>query len=314
VFHLPEDSGLINRYGFPSQGHVAVLSRLRARIPSFLAGSERAALRDGALLAVNLGKNKDSPTDSIDDFVAGIRAFGPYSDVLVVNVSSPNTPGLRGLQNRDALEKLLAGVTQTRDELPVSPITAKKPKLVLKIAPDLSETQLIEMAEVIRKSNIDGVIVSNTTIQRPSHLLNPNKQEMGGLSGAPIKPYSLKALRTLRTHLPASIALIGCGGVASGADALEYAKSGATMVQMYTGLGYDGVGACRRVKDELVGELVKEGKTWGEVVENAVRELSLKELPRSEIKQDDNTVSQLISEAEELKKLLNELGDKMGHD
>lgn len=95
MFHLPEDDGLINRYGFPSQGHVAVLSRLRARIPSFTAGPERAALRDSALLAVNLGKNKDSPADSIDDFVAGVRAFGPYSDVLVVNVSSPNTPGLR---------------------------------------------------------------------------------------------------------------------------------------------------------------------------------------------------------------------------
>lgn len=137
---------------------------------------------------------------------------------------------------------------------------------------------------------------------------------MGGLSGAPIKPYSLKALRTLRKHLPASIALIGCGGIASGADALEYAKSGATMVQMYTGLGYDGVGACRRVKDELVGELMKEGKTWSEVVENAVKELSLKEQPKLELKADDNTVSQLISEAEELKKLLNELGDKMDHD
>lgn len=95
MFHLAEDNGLINRYGFPSQGHAAVVSRLRARVPSFTTGSERAALRDGALLAVNLGKNKDSPTDSIDDFLAGIRAFGPYSDVLVVNVSSPNTPGLR---------------------------------------------------------------------------------------------------------------------------------------------------------------------------------------------------------------------------
>lgn len=137
---------------------------------------------------------------------------------------------------------------------------------------------------------------------------------MGGLSGAPIKPYSLKALRTLRAHLPPSIPLIGCGGIASGADALEYAKSGATMVQMYTGLGYDGAGACRRIKDELVEELIKEGKTWGEVVEKAVKELSLKETPKSELKSsEENTVSQLIAEAQELEKLLDQLSDKLGH-
>lgn len=95
VFHLTEDLGLINRYGFPSQGHTSMLSRLRARIPRFQSDHESAALRPGSLLAVNLGKNKDSPADSIDDFVAGVRTFGPYSDVLVINVSSPNTPGLR---------------------------------------------------------------------------------------------------------------------------------------------------------------------------------------------------------------------------
>lgn len=95
MFHLPEDSALINRYGFPSQGHAAVLSRLRARIPSFAQSNDSAAFRDGSLLAVNLGKNKESPVDSAEDFVAGVRTFGPYSDVLVINVSSPNTPGLR---------------------------------------------------------------------------------------------------------------------------------------------------------------------------------------------------------------------------
>jgi dihydroorotate dehydrogenase len=95
VFHLPEDSSLINRYGFPSQGHASVLSRMRSRIPPFTTGPNRASLREDCLLAVNLGKNKESPADSIDDFVTGVRTFGPYSDVLVVNVSSPNTPGLR---------------------------------------------------------------------------------------------------------------------------------------------------------------------------------------------------------------------------
>jgi dihydroorotate dehydrogenase len=252
------------------------------------------------MLAVNLGKNKASPADSIDDFVAGVHTFGPYSDVLVVNVSSPNTPGLRGLQNREILEKLLDGVTKARDELKPSLLSSRKPKLILKIAPDLEASQLVEIAAVIRESNIDGVIVSNTTIQRPNDLESPNRSEPGGLSGKPIKPYSLKALQTLRAHLPASVPLIGCGGISTGKDALDYAKAGACMVQVYTSFGYDGVGACRRIKDQLVDELVKEGKTWEQVVDEAVEKLSLKE------SQEPN-VQQLILEAQELKVLLDQL-------
>ncbi|TFK40001.1 Dihydroorotate dehydrogenase-domain-containing protein [Crucibulum laeve] len=312
VFHLPEDSGLINRYGFPSQGHASVLSRLRARLPTFISGPEPASLREGSVLAVNLGKNKESPVDSVDDYVAGVRTFGTYSDVLVVNISSPNTPGLRGLQNRDHLKGLLESVVKARDELTPSVVTFRKPKLVLKIAPDLDEAQLVDMAEVIRGSNIDGVIVSNTTIQRPSHLINHNKHELGGLSGAPVKPYSLKAVRTLRKNLPASIPIIGCGGIATGADVLEFANAGASMVQLYTSFGYDGVGTCRRVKDQLVEELSKTGTTWSAVTKKAIDELSWKEPPKEEKK--ESTVSQLISEAKELKDLLDKLGEKMGQD
>ncbi|KAG5633725.1 hypothetical protein H0H81_005673 [Sphagnurus paluster] len=326
VFHLPEDSGLINRYGFPSQGHPSVLARLRARIPLFQKEHENAALRPASILAVNLGKNKDSPADSIEDFVTGVRTFGPFSDVLVVNVSSPNTPGLRqvqmlhkyirglidirrGLQNRELLEKLLTGVTQARDELPVSELTSRRPKLVLKLSPDLDEAQLADIAEVIKESAIDGVIVSNTTIQRPTHLTAVNKSEVGGLSGAPIKPYSLKALRTLRSHLPASIPLIGSGGIFTGADALEYAKAGASFVQVYTGFGYNGVGTCRRIKDQLVVELEKEGTTWAQVVKKAVDELSLKPVPKPE--PGEVTIDQLISEAQQLQGLLDKLEEKM---
>ncbi|RDB23351.1 Dihydroorotate dehydrogenase (quinone), mitochondrial [Hypsizygus marmoreus] len=311
VFRLPEDSALINRYGFPSQGHTSVLARLRARIPAFERDQETAALRPNSVLAVNLGKNKESPVDSIDDFVSGVRTFGPYSDVLVVNVSSPNTPGLRGLQNRELLETLLVGVTKARDQLPPSPLTSRRPKLVLKIAPDLDEAQLSDIAQVIRNSNIDGVIVSNTTIQRPKSLTAANKNEVGGLSGAPIKEYSLKALRTLRSQLPASIPLIGCGGIFTGADALEFARAGASMVQVYTGFGYDGVGACRRIKDQLVEELAKEGTTWGEVVRNAVNDLSLKEAKTAAL-EGTGTISQLIAEAQELQGLLDKLAEKVG--
>ncbi|KAJ3496947.1 hypothetical protein NLJ89_g10414 [Agrocybe chaxingu] len=308
MFRLEEDGAVINRYGFPSQGHSAVLARVRARIPTFFTGPDRAAFRPGAMLAVNLGKNKESPADSIDDFVAGVRTFGPYSDVLVVNVSSPNTPGLRGLQNKDILQRLLDGVTKARDQLEPSPITSRRPKVVLKIAPDLEESQLVEMAAVIRESKIDGVIVSNTTIQRPKTLQNPNKTEAGGLSGPPVKPFALKALKSLRKELPASIPLIGCGGITTGKDALDYAKAGASMVQVYTSFGYEGVGACRRIKDQLVEELKREGKSWEQVVDAAVAQLSRKE-PTPEQKKEQ-AIKQLVSEAEELRAMLDQLADQ----
>ncbi|KAH7926420.1 hypothetical protein BV22DRAFT_1128210 [Leucogyrophana mollusca] len=318
VFHLPDDSALINRYGFPSQGAASVLSRLRARIPTFheAEDSSTAALRPGAMLAVNLGKNKESPVESADDFVAGVKTFGAYADVLVVNVSSPNTPGLRGLQNRDLLEDLLANVVKARDELPVSPITSRRPRLVLKIAPDLEESQIIEIAEVIRQSNIDGVIVSNTTIRRPSSLSHPNKSEMGGLSGAPLKPHSLLALRTLRAQLPSSIPLVGCGGISSGADALEYARAGASLVQVYTGFGYDGAGACRRIKDELCKLLESEGTTWSAVVRESVEKTSWKAPAPAPTPAEsgEGTIGKLIEEAQELKSLLDRLGERIGSD
>ncbi|KDR80528.1 hypothetical protein GALMADRAFT_240830 [Galerina marginata CBS 339.88] len=306
MFRLEEDNAVINRYGFPSQGHSSVLARIRSRIPDFPPKLDRAALRDGAMLAVNLGKNKESPADSVDDFVTGVRAFGPYADVLVVNVSSPNTPGLRGLQNRETLEVLLKSVTKARDELEPPPLTSRKPKIVLKVAPDLEESQLIDMADVIRNSRIDGVIVSNTTIQRPKNLISINKSETGGLSGPPVKPFSLKALQTLRAHLPASIPLIGCGGIVTGKDALEYARAGASMVQVYTGFGYDGVGTCRRIKDQLVDELAKDDKTWQQVVDDAVSRSSWKEP-----KPKEPSVQQLIAEAEELKTMLDKLAKSM---
>jgi len=136
-----------------------------------------------------------------------------------------------------------------------------------------------------------------------------NRTETGGLSGAPIKPITLTALRILRSRLPSNIPIIGCGGISSGDDAIEYAKAGASLVQVYTHFGYDGVGACRRIKDEIVERLEKEGMSWGEVVGKAVEEKSWKK-PKVEEKKE-GTVGQLISEAEELKKLLDQLGERM---
>ncbi|EPT01269.1 hypothetical protein FOMPIDRAFT_1023363 [Fomitopsis schrenkii] len=327
VFRLPSKEAIINRYGFPSDGHTSVLARLRARLPVFYdsetAPTHHASLRPGALLAVNLGKNKASPADSIDDFVQGVHAFGPYADVLVINVSSPNTPGLRSLQTRAHLERLLHGVTRAREELRV-PSEAPgatpsalplKPKLVLKIAPDLDESELAAIAVVVRSSGVDGVIVSNTTVRRPKDLSDPNKLETGGLSGPPLKLYTLNTLRTLRALLPESIPLIGCGGISSGADALEYARAGAAAVQVYTRFAYEGVGACRRIKDEIAAALAKENTTWSEVVRKAVAEKALRDSVVDGASTTDvgagMGVEQLMREAEELMRLADELGKRM---
>ncbi|CAL1708361.1 unnamed protein product [Somion occarium] len=315
VFHLPSDRALINRYGFPSEGHTLVISRLKARIPTleeedFERGVGPASLREGKLLAVNLGKNKSSPPDAVTDFVEGVKKFTGLADVLVVNVSSPNTPGLRGLQTRTLLQELLTEVTKARDETIAHLRSSRTPKIILKIAPDLTESDVLDIAEAVRTSGVDGVIVSNTTIQRPPNLSHPNKSEVGGLSGPPLKPITLSILKTLRSNLPSSIPIIGCGGITSGSDALEYAKAGATYVQLYTEFGYDGVGTARRIKDELKTELQKDGTTWMDVVRRSVQEKSFKEQPKP-LQQGEATVEVLIQEAEELKLLLDSFGEKL---
>lgn len=139
-----------------------------------------------------------------------------------------------------------------------------------------------------------------------------NKAEQGGLSGRPLKPYTLAALRILRPHIPASIPLIGCGGISTGADALEYAKAGASLIQVYTSFGYDGVGACRRIKDELNDLLSKEGTTWQGVVDKAVNELSWKPPPPPVLVEDPSDTQVLIDEAKELGRLLDHLSEKLG--
>ncbi|CAE6526159.1 unnamed protein product [Rhizoctonia solani] len=268
VFTLPEDDAMINRYGFPSRGHDLMLARLRSRSKYSSVDGQATSSEPRQVLAVNLGKNKSSPPDSVADYLAGVRKFGAHPDVsvLVINVSSPNTPGLRGLQNRGMLEELLDAVCKERDALPRSTL----PKIVLKIAPDLDELAIQDVAEAVRESGADGVIVSNTTIQRPK-LKSASAQEIGGLSGPPLLPLSLKALKVLRAHLPASIPIIGCGGISSGADALEFARAGASSIQLYTSFGYNGVGTARRIKDELTDQLEQLNTTWSKLVDEAIK-------------------------------------------
>lgn len=312
-FRLIEDNACINRFGFNSQGHNVILSRLRDRIrrwllhPSSVASLQDAlvahpdsaradarqliathpkstsafvdatdlprSLRPAKMLGINLGKNKESPEESVQDYIKGVQRLGPYADMIIVNVSSPNTPGLRRLQRRDVLQDLLTKVVNARDRMEQSHLGFSNKKvsvpvpLLVKIAPDLSEEELQDVADAALKSGIDGLVISNTTISRPATLRSSeNVRETGGLSGPPLKPLALKALTIVNQRLQGKLPIIGCGGIASGQDALDYAKAGASAIELYTSFGYQGVGLPRRIKDELVELLKAQGKTWKQVV------------------------------------------------
>lgn len=273
-FRLPKDDAVINRYGFNSSGHFAVISTLRIRFNKFLEKFRKSGVepygnsfRNGKLLGINLGKNKFG--DEVEDYVKGVNRLGPYADVLVINVSSPNTPGLRDLQGEAKLTNLLSTVVAERDVLGKN-LLGNKPPIMVKVAPDLSEAEIQSIANSAKEAKVDGIIISNTTIQRPTSLITPDKNlvaETGGLSGKPLKPLSLKALKTLRKYTKDSdLVLVGCGGISSGKDALEFGKAGATFVQMYTAFAYKGPGLPAKVRDELAAELKKEGKTWKEII------------------------------------------------
>src|SRR3569833_375135 len=207
------------------------------------------ARRGGGLVGINIGANKDS-TDRISDYVLGFAALAPLADYVTVNVSSPNTPGLRGLQNREELTRLL-------DSLVAARAAGRKP-ILLKIAPDLDQHALDEIADVVRTSGIEGLIVSNTTIARPV-LKSPHAQETGGLSGRPLLAPSTEVLRGMRQRLGRSVTLVGVGGIAGGADAYEKIRAGASLVQLYTALVYQGPGLVARIKQELLSCLVRDG-------------------------------------------------------
>lgn len=274
-FRLPRDDAVINRYGFNSLGHLNVLATLKSRFYDNVIGVLRNqndkpysnAFRDGKLLAINLGKNKFG--DEVEDYVKGVRRLGPYADVLVINVSSPNTPGLRDLQSEEKLTNLLSTVISEREKLGENKL-GKKPPVLVKVAPDLTEPEIESIANSAKLAKVDGIIISNTTIQRPDGLLTTNKAlvaQTGGLSGKPLKPLSLQALRTLRKYTKDSdLVLVGCGGISSGQDALEFGKAGATFIEMYTAFAYKGPGLPAKVRDELAVLLKKEGKTWQQII------------------------------------------------
>lgn len=237
LFRLAEDRGVINRMGFPGQGLDAVRSRLAVRPRRGFVG-------------VNVGANKDS-TDRAADYVACAVALAPYADYLVCNVSSPNTPGLRNLQGRRQLADLLKRV---QDALAAKPVP-----LVVKIAPDATDDDLDDIVAVCRDLKMDGIVVGNTTLSRPASLKSPGKSETGGLSGAPLTALSTEVIRKTALRVEKQFPLIGCGGIGSGADAYAKIRAGATLVQLYSAMVYEGPPLVRRVKDELSTLLARDG-------------------------------------------------------
>lgn len=261
VFRLERDGGVINRYGFNSDGHLTVAARLRLREAALGLTQGNFSGRQLNALAINLGKNKTG--DEIEDYSNGVDALGPHADVLVVNVSSPNTPGLRDLQNEEKLTALLKTVVSRRDALPYESL----PPVVVKIAPDLTAPEIESIAAAVKSSKVEGVIVSNTTIERPASLRTANRSivaQAGGLSGTPVKPFAIKALSTLRKELGNDITIIGCGGISTGQDALDFARAGADFVQLYTSMVYKGPGVACEVKSGILEGL--QGKKWSEIV------------------------------------------------
>jgi len=240
VFRLTEDAAVINRYGFNSAGADAAranLERARAQAPGLFAAVP---------LGINLGKNKETPDEqAADDFARAAEVLGGFGRYVVVNVSSPNTPGLRALQGRGELAAILARVAKAVEGSPL-----RKPLLV-KIAPDLAEADLGDVAALALDGACDGVIVSNTTIRRPESLKSRHRGEAGGLSGAPLKPFALETLRIMYRLTQGRVPLIGVGGIASGADAYERIRAGASLVQIYSALVFEGPGLIGRIKRDL---------------------------------------------------------------
>lgn len=234
LFRLPLDEALINRMGFNNEGAEALAQRLRGKRPP------------GLIVGGNIGKNKNTPNESaIEDYRLAFEQLFPLVDYFVVNVSSPNTPDLRALQDREPLTRLLGDLQQLNCAQ-----TAPKP-ILLKIAPDLSDTQLDDILDIVQYTSIAGVIATNTTISRANLATSTASLDAigaGGLSGKPVKDRSTEVIRYLHQKSGGQLFIIGVGGIASAEDALEKIAAGASLVQIYTGLIYEGPGLVKRIK------------------------------------------------------------------
>ena len=251
VFRLIQDRALINRLGFNNEGHAAALARLQQR-------ATRSATGGGTrgIVGVNVGANKDA-ADRSADFCAGIETFNAVASYFTINISSPNTPGLRDLQAPAALDELLGRIMQTRARL-VAAGQPSRPVLV-KLAPDIADADLPAIAERLLAHKVDGAIVSNTTVARDGLTQTGLANEAGGLSGRPLFRRSTRALARLHLATGGRLPLIGVGGIDSGETALAKIEAGASLLQLYTGLVYEGPGLIGVIKRHLKAAMVREG-------------------------------------------------------
>ncbi len=245
LFRLERDEAVINRMGFNNDGADVVLRRLagRAHLPG--------------IVGVNVGANKDSP-DRVADYVSLIETFAPVASYFTVNVSSPNTPGLRNLQQAASLDDLLAKVIDARERVREK---AGDSPVLLKIAPDLTLNELDDVVHVARSRRVDGMIVANTTLARPSSLREQGRaQEQGGLSGRPLFRLSTRMVAETYVRVEGAFPLIGVGGVDSGGAALTKIRAGATLIQLYSSLIYKGLGLVEAIKADLVSTMLRTGR------------------------------------------------------
>lgn len=243
LFRLERDQAVINRMGFNSEGHDASIQRLQTRD------------RGRGIVGVNLGKNKLTE-DAAADYEIGARNFGPLADFMVINISSPNTPGLRALQGPEPLRELLS---RTKVALNESTKDCRTPPLVLKIAPDLTDEDKADIAHVSQDVGIDGLIVTNTTIERPDTLSSTHRGEGGGLSGRPLFEASTRVLGEMYAATKGKMALIGVGGIEDGRGAYEKILAGASLVELYSAMVYQGPALATRVNKELAQILKADG-------------------------------------------------------
>ncbi len=245
LFRLDRDEAVINRMGFNNDGAEAVLRRLASRA------------NHGGIVGVNVGANKDS-SDRVADYVQLIETFAPVASYFTVNVSSPNTPGLRNLQQGHILDDLLAKVIDARERVREK---AGDSPVLLKIAPDLSLAELDEVVQVARSRRVDGMIVANTTVARPSSLRETARvKEQGGLSGRPLFRLSTRMVAETYVRVEGAFPLVGVGGIDSGGAALTKLRAGATLIQLYSSLTYKGLSLIDDIKNDLASTLLRTGR------------------------------------------------------
>ena len=239
IFRLEKDRALINRLGFNNDGSQAIKKRIENNVPN-------------GLLGINIGPNKDS-SDMISDFLECAEIFFPLGDYITINISSPNTKGLREFHKPEHLKELLSKIDDIRKK------SNFNKSFLLKISPDLEDSFINNIIELILQHNIDGLILTNTTNQNRENLLDKNKSESGGLSGKPLRDLSTELIKKFYIHLKGKIPIIGVGGVDSGKSAFEKLAAGASAIQLYTGMIYKGPTIVKEIKKELIDKMREKG-------------------------------------------------------